>query len=172
MKRYIPSMYKQSIFDIPYQTLKKKGIKCLVFDLDNTLALIDEKKCPDKVKELCNKLKKDFRVVIISNNNKKRILPYMEALEIDGVSMALKPLPRGLKKIQKKYGYKKEEMVMIGDQIMTDIASGNSFRIMTVLVDPLGKKDLKITGLNRFLENQILKRFARKGILERGNYYE
>lgn len=38
--KYLPDMYKKNIFDINYDKLKKKGIKCLIFDLDNTLALI------------------------------------------------------------------------------------------------------------------------------------
>lgn len=96
----------------------------------------------------------------------------MRELEIDGVAMALKPWTRGLRKIYKKYGYNKCEMVMIGDQIMTDIVSGNRFQIMTILVDPLGKKDLKITGFNRFLERKVLRRFEQDGILKRGTYYE
>ena len=37
MALYKPTMYKKNIFDIDYEQLKKKGIKCLVFDLDNTL---------------------------------------------------------------------------------------------------------------------------------------
>ena len=47
---------------------------------------------------------------------------------------------------------KKKEMCMIGDQIVTDVLAGNRFKIMTILVDPLGEKDLKITGLNRKIE--------------------
>ena len=49
---------------------------------------------------------------------------------------------------------------MIGDQIVTDILSGNKFKIMTILVDPLGKKDLKITGLNRAIETKIIKYYV------------
>ena len=37
-------------------------------------------------------------------------------------------------------------MCIIGDQIVTDILAGNRYKIYTVLVDPLGEKDLKITG--------------------------
>ena len=61
---------------------------------------------------------------------------------------------------------------MIGDQMMTDIMSGNSFKIKTILVDPLGHKDLKITSLNRFIENKIIKKYSKKGIFKRGSYYE
>ena len=61
---------------------------------------------------------------------------------------------------------------MIGDQIVTDILSGNKFRIMTILVDPLGKKDLKITGLNRQIEAKIVRHYQKRGVFERGKYYE
>ena len=63
-------------------------------------------------------------------------------------------------------------MCMIGDQIVTDVLAGNRFRIMTILVDPLGEKDLKITGLNRKIEAKIVKRYEKRGLFERGKYYE
>lgn len=172
MSLFIPSIYQKSIFDIDYAKLKQKGIKCLIFDLDNTLALIEDKRCPERTKRLCQKLKKDFQIVIISNNNQKRIQPYLDELEVDGIPMAMKPSLKGLKRIMKKYGYEKKQMIMIGDQLMTDIVSANRFSIMSALVDPLGKKDLKITSFNRYLERKVLKRLAERGILERGKYYE
>ena len=63
-------------------------------------------------------------------------------------------------------------MVMIGDQLVTDIASANKFRIKSILVDPLGKKDMKVTFFNRMYENMIIKRYMKKGVFERGKYYE
>jgi len=172
MSRFKPTMYKKDIYDINYSKLKEMGIKCLVFDLDNTLGLLENKKCPIKTKRLLKQLQKDFFVFIVSNNTKKRILPYLEDLGIDGVSMALKPLTIGLHRIKKKNKFKKNEMVIIGDQIVTDILCGKRFGIMTILVDPLGVKDLKITSLNRKIESMIIKKYSRKNIFERGKYYE
>ena len=165
-------MYKKNIFDIDYKKLKKIGIKCLVFDLDNTLGLIDEKECPSDVKKLLNKLKKDFTIFISSNNTRKRILPYIEDLEIEGEAFSLKPLPKGLMRIRKRCGFKKSEMAMIGDQMVTDILSGNLYGVMTILVDPLGVKDLKITGLNRKIEGYIVRKYEKRGIFKKGNHYE
>jgi HAD superfamily phosphatase (TIGR01668 family) len=165
-------MYKKNIFEIDYEKLKKKKIKCLVFDLDNTLGLIHEIKCPKEVKKLLTKLKKDFTIYISSNNTRKRILPYIEDLEIEGESFSLKPLPKGLMRIRKKCGFKKSEMAMIGDQMVTDILSGNLYGVTTILVDPLGVKDLKITGLNRMIEGLIVKQYEKKGIFKKGRYYE
>ncbi len=172
MRNLKPTMYYKDIFSINYRKLKKEGIKCLIFDLDNTLALIDEKKCPDKTCKLIKKLQDDFIIFIISNNTKRRIKPYMKDLGVDAVSLAMKPLTIGLRRIKRIYKLKKKEMVMIGDQIITDIISGKNFKIKTILVDPLGVKDLKITNLNRKLESWIINRYRKRGIFERGKYYE
>lgn len=172
MKNFKPTMYYKDIFSINYKKLKKEGIKCLVFDLDNTLALIDEKNCPEKTKKLLKDLQEDFLIFIISNNLKRRIEPYKKELGVDAVSLAMKPLTRGLIKIKRRYKLKKKEMVMIGDQIVTDVISGKNFNIKTILVDPLGVKDLKVTSLNRKIESWIINRYRKRGIFERGKYYE
>ncbi len=99
-----PSMYRKVIFDINYQKLKEKGIRCLVFDLDNTLGLLDHERCPLKTRKLIKGLQKDFLIFIASNNHMKRIKPYMEDLGVGGVAFCMKPSTRGLKKIQKNYG--------------------------------------------------------------------
>ena len=172
MGLFKPKIYKKNIFDINYQKLKEEGIKCLVYDLDNTLGLISNKECPDEVKELIKKLKKDFLVLISSNNNKRRLKPYLKELDIDGVAWSMKPSIKGLLRIKLKYKLKKKEMCIIGDQIVTDILAGNRFRIKTILVDPLGEKDLKITALNRRIEAKIVKHYEKRGMFERGTYYE
>ena len=172
MELFKPKMYRKNIFDINYDLLKKQGVTCLIFDLDNTLGLISHKMCPDETKNLIQKLKKDFLVLISSNNTKGRLKPYLEELGIDGVSWSMKPSIRGLLYAKRKYHLKKREMCIIGDQIVTDILAGNRFHIKTILVDPLGKKDLKITGFNRIIEGMIVRRYQKKGLFERGSYYE
>lgn len=172
MSMFKPTMYRKNIFEINYKKLKELGITCLVFDLDNTLGLIDQKKCPRETKKLIKELQKDFLVLISSNNNGARLEPYLKELGVGGVAWSLKPSTRGLRKIKKDYKLKKKEMVMIGDQMVTDVFAGNRFRIMTILVDPLGEKDLKITGLNRKIESAIIKHYVKRNVFERGRYYE
>lgn len=167
-----PTIYKKNIYDINYKKLKEMGIKCLIFDLDNTLGLIEHKKCPPKTKKLLKQLQKDFKIFIASNNTKRRLKPYLDDLGVNGVSNCLKPLTFGLLRIKKKYNFKKKEMIMIGDQLVTDVLAGKRFRIKTILVDPLGKKDLKITGLNRKIEGMIIRKYEKRGHFERGKYYE
>lgn len=172
MDYFKPHKYYKNIYEINYKKLKDEGIKCLVFDLDNTLGLITNIKCPDKTRDLLRSLQEDFCIFISSNNTRSRIIPYMRDLGVGGVSWSMKPSTRGLRKIKRDYKFKKNEMVMIGDQIVTDILAGKRFRIKTILVDPLGKEDLKITGLNRKIEEAILRKYSKKGVFERGKYYE
>ena len=172
MAKFKADYYYKNIYDINYSKLKKIGIKYLVYDLDNTLGLITEKNCPKESVELIKKLKKDFKVYIISNNTKKRLTPYLNELGIEGVWWSMKPFTRGLRKLLKNNNLKKSEMVIIGDQLVTDILAGNRFGIRTVLVDPLGIKNLKITSLNRLIEKEIIKYYRKRGIFERGKYYE
>ncbi len=172
MKKFYPAIYQKTIHDINYQKLKQKGIRCLLFDLDNTIALLEQEKLEESTKKLFQTLKKDFQLIIVSNSPKKRVEYYAKILNCDYESFALKPLTIKYRKIKKKYNYKKEEMAMIGDQLITDIFVGNKMTSCTILVEPLGKKDLKITSLNRFLERHIFNYFKRKNIMEKGVYYD
>lgn len=172
MNKYVPKMYRKSISDINYKELKKNNINCLMFDLDNTL-MEAHKSIPKKeFSTLIKSLKKDFRIIIISNNtSKKRLSKAADELGVDYVRFALKPLSRGFKKAKKKFNLKKSEMCIIGDQIMTDVIGGNKYGIYTVLVDPLSDEELKVTGINRFFEGKILKKLAKNNLLRRGEYY-
>ncbi len=173
MKNYNPKMYRKTIYDINYNNLKEKKIKCLLFDLDNTLLKV-HKEIPKKdVCDLMKKLKNDFTVYIVSNNSsKKRLSIAAEKLGISYVRFAMKPFSRGFKKVQKEGKFKKEEMCLIGDQLMTDVLGGNRYGIFTILIDPLSKDELKVTGINRFLEKRKLKKLAKDNLFKRGEYYE
>ncbi len=172
MKKFYPTIYQKSIQDINYQKLKKNGVRCLIFDLDNTIALIDQEKIDRKTKKLFQTLEKDFQIIIISNNHVERVAPYAKELNCDFIASALKPLKKSYRKIQRKYHLKKEEMAMIGDQLVTDIYVGNKMTGCTILVDPIGEKDLKITAFNRFIERRIFHYFERTKQMKKGEYYE
>lgn len=171
-KKFVPSDYKKSVLDINYKELEKKGIKYILFDLDNTLAIIKENKVPKDIEELLRKLKKKFKIVIVSNNFKRRIKPICDIIDVEFISFSMKPFIRKINKFIIKNNLKKEEICIIGDQLISDVLTGYRLGITNILVDPLGTKDLKVTKINRFLENKILKKLKNQKLLERGIYYE
>ena len=172
MNKYLPDIYRKNIFDINYDKLKKKGIKCLIFDLDNTLALIDSVKVDVKVKNLIVKLKKDFLVIIVSNSPKRRVSTFGKDLGVDSYPSARKPTIRTLKKIKSKYNLESKSIAIIGDQFITDMGYGYKGKITKIFVDPLAIKDLKITNVNRYLEDKIMKKYSKNNLFKKGNYYE
>lgn len=168
MKLFIPDMYQKDIFTIPYQKLKEMGYQLLIFDLDNTIGSINEKNCNLETINFLNQLSKDFQVVIASNSHKKRVQSFCRNLKCKYYSLSLKPTLKVLRKIKKDYNIDYQKMVIIGDQVVTDILVGNRKKILTILVDPLLNYDLKITGFNRLVEKILNKK---NGIIK-GQYYE
>ena len=81
MEKYVPDMYQGSIYTINYKKLKKQGIKCLLFDLNNTLASYETEAPTDELRELMFELEKDFKVIIVSNSPKNRVRPFKEKLK-------------------------------------------------------------------------------------------
>ena len=59
MKLLKPNNYYKDIYAINYQKLKQNNIKCLLFDLDNTIAVLDEKEPSKKIINFFNELKKN-----------------------------------------------------------------------------------------------------------------
>lgn len=172
MEIFVPDVYQKSIYDINYKKLKKKGIKCLLFDLDNTIAPYAMSVPDNKIKDLFAELEDDFKVIIMSNSGKERLRPFKEKLNVDVAFKARKPLKKKYKKIMEIYNFKDSEIACIGDQIMTDILGGNRMGFTTILVNSVSSIEPWTTKFNRFWERKILGYFAKKGILEKGKYYE
>ena len=165
MKYKINSYYK-NIYSVDYEKLIKKGIKLLIFDLDNTLGLINDEIIPDKSLDLLNILKDDFIIVVASNNSKKRVSKFVDG-SFDYIYYSLKPTRKIEKVIKKRYKVENHECAIIGDQIVTDILLGNKCGYYPILVDPLGE-DGKVSFINRLLEKRVKKKIQFKD----GEYFE
>ena len=172
MDKFIPDMYIKSIYDIDYNKLKQKGIKCLLFDLDNTLVPVNEDVPTKKVKELFNRLEKDFKIIILSNSGKKRLIPFKEGLNVDVAASSHKPFKKKYLKIMDIYKFKYHEIAAIGDQLLTDIQGANRVGITSVLVNPIDDYEKWCTKINRFMEGFVYRKLRKKGLLEKGVYYE
>ena len=171
-KRFIPDMYQENIYKVNYKKLKDEGIKCILIDLDNTISPAKEVVLDNKIKGLFDKLKKDFRLVIFSNNFPKRISKFGKYYDVDIACLSLKPFRYKYRSILKKYNLKKHEVATIGDQLLTDIQGGNKMCFKTILVNPISKIDEKETWLNREIEKKIFKYFEKNNILKKGHYYD
>ena len=100
-------------------------------------------------------------VMIVSNNSAARIARVAEPLNLPFVSRALKPLTRGLNEAVTKLNLQKNEVVMVGDQLLTDIWSSNNHGVRSILVKPLIETDQWNTKINRFFEKGVKKQMLK-----------
>jgi len=164
LKYFLPNEHVKSVFDIQPQALKQRGIKGIITDLDNTLVAWDVRDATPEIIQWF-KLMNDhhIKVTIISNNNQERVQIFSEPLGTPFVYSARKPLSNAFKTAAKEMGLKKEEIVVIGDQLLTDVLGGNLAGFYTTLVVPIVQTDGKITRFNRKIERRILNYMRRKG---------
>ena len=69
-------------------------------------------------------------------------------------------------KAVKDMNLKKEEVVVIGDQLLTDVLGGNRNGFQTILVVPVASTDGFFTRINRMIERRIMENLKRKGMIQ------
>ena len=160
LKRFFPDYYYPNVESIPYETMQKENIQAIIFDLDNTL--VDYKyNYSDKLKQWISDLKdKNIKFCILSNTpRRKKLNGIADIFGMTYISNASKPHVKGFKKAMKILKTPKENTVIVGDQLFTDVWGGNRFGIKTILVNPITKHEWLITRIKRPLERKILKKY-------------
>lgn len=167
LKQFIPDQYVQSIYELSTEELKEKGIKGIITDLDNTLVEWDRADATEELIVWFEKLRDNgFQIVIVSNNNEKRVKHFADPHKITFIHSARKPLSKAFKTACKLMKLKREETVVIGDQLLTDILGGNRGGFQTVLVVPVAQSDGFFTKFNRRIEQRVFQAMKRKGLIE------
>ena len=173
LDKFVPDKYYKSIFDVNYEALKKSGVKCLIFGLNNTLVPEGVNMPDKKIKDFMEDLKDmGFEVIIMSNQPKKNVVPFKEGLCVDSAYLSLKPLKFKYMKIAKLFNYKHYMVACIGSNFLFDILGANRMKYTSILVNPVSIDEYTVSKLNRKLENFIVERLTKKDLFKRGRYYE
>ncbi|CCQ93696.1 conserved hypothetical protein [[Clostridium] ultunense Esp] len=166
IEKLVPSLYVQSVYSIDLDALKRKGIRGLIMDLDNTLAEWHQPQASKEMIEWIGKVKRaGFKVVISSNNNRVRVSSFVHPLGVPFIARAKKPLLSSYRRALSLLQLKREEVAVVGDQIFTDILGGNRMGFYTILVVPVAPTDGFFTRLNRMAERRVLRWMKEKGYL-------
>lgn len=171
--KFVPDIYQKSIYTIDYNKLKTSGIRCLIFDLDNTISPTTLSKPTIRLKNHFTKLKQmGFKCIILSNSGKKRVEPFKNELAVDAGAYSKKPKDRKYLKIMDNYKFIPNEIAMIGDQLLTDVYAANKLGLTSVLVNQMGAKDFFNSIFNRTMEKIIFKFLKAKDLFCKGRYYD
>lgn len=151
-----PKYTINTIYNLDPQKLNEMGIKAVFSDLDNTLLAWNKFETAKEMNKLNRRLAKaNIKLVVISNNNAQRVGKVLTPYHIDFVSEARKPLPFAITRKRKEMYLQKDQVMMVGDQLITDMQAGNLAGVETVLVKPLVETDKWNTRINRFFEKII-----------------
>lgn len=154
-KVFTPDFYVTSIYAIDFMKLKDRGIENLIIDIDNTLVKWGSVEADERAKGLLNGLKMlEFKICLLSNSSKKRVLRFVSGMDVAFFSLGIKPMRVMFMGALKKLKGKPSNTCVIGDQIFTDIMGGNRCGIYTMLVDPISNQEFPSTKYIRFLEKK------------------
>jgi uncharacterized protein len=166
LKRFLPNEYVKNIYGITPAKLKERGVKGIITDLDNTLIEWDRPNAtPELVQWFVEMEKHGINVIIVSNNNEKRVKDFSDPLNIPFVHSARKPMNKAFIRALQTMNLRADEVVMVGDQVLTDVFGGNRLGLHTILVVPVAKTDGFVTKFNRMIERRILKKLKTRGLI-------
>lgn len=156
---FYPTYFTEKVTDINVSFLKHIGIKGVVLDIDNTLVAYQASHADTEVVNWINELKSnDIKIILLSNNTEARVKSFAESLDLPYISMSMKPLTKNLKKAISIISCKPQNVLLIGDQVFTDILSANFMKIRSILVTPIEDNGKSMIKFRRILEKPIRKK--------------
>lgn len=152
--------YTHKVTDISYKMLSKFCVRYVLLDIDNTIKSCGTTKPYEGIEAWLREMKEHgVRVILCSNNFKSRVKPFSDALGAEYVSFCLKPSPFGFLRAKRRLHAKRGEILVVGDQVFTDIMGAKLMGFKALLVDPVSLDNER--GTVRF------RRFLMKGFRKR-----
>ena len=167
---FCPDFCCASITDISVKWLKSHAVKTIILDVDNTLLPWDSNVPTAENVEWIKSLKNaGFRLILLSNNGGKRLEAICQTVDLPAISWAAKPLSLGFRRALHRLQLKKrEEVLVIGDQIITNVLGAKQFGLKVLLVESLSQKEFIVTRLTRKIERAVIKKLTHKGLMPEG----
>lgn len=118
---------------------KEYGIKGIILDIDETVRS-KMGDIPKVNKDWIDMIKNELKVIVVSNGIDKKVERYFELLGIDYIGFAHKPLKKNFRKACEKLKLNPEDILVIGDDIFSDIYGGRRNGMKTVKVNGVQKE--------------------------------
>lgn len=138
--------------------LVRLHLRSALLDVDNTIRRRDNDEVPLAVRAwLARARDAGVSLCLLSNNFHDNVFALASELGLPIVAKAMKPLPLGYRRALRLLDARADETVMIGDQLLTDVAGAHALGMKAYLVAPLVDVDLKHTLVLRRIEERLLR---------------
>ena len=169
MFTFVPEYCFEKFCDATPDFLKSIGVKGIVLDIDNTLEPYEHPKAGEHVVQWFEALASaGIKAAIVSNNNEDRVSTFNQDFSIPAYSKAGKPFKKNVLRAIDDMGIKKEEAILMGDQIFTDVWAAHNAGIPAILVPPINDRKDVLTKFKRLLEKPILSIYKKKNTQANG----
>lgn len=153
MAFFRPTLYLESVLSISPELLKKLKVGGLLLDIDNTLTEHGAPKVSKEVAKWLQELKDaGISLVLISNNHKPRVQAFAKHTGLPYVFKARKPLPMGFSKALEILNLPKNKVLIVGDQVFSDILGANLLGMRSALVERLSPDEPFLIRVKRVFE--------------------
>lgn len=164
----VPDLMCRTVYDIPFQRFEEKGLRLVIFDIDNTLVSYETPEPDEKLKSFLRDFsRRGVEVALVSNNSPERVERFNGDLGFFAVPDAHKPSKNALEPVMKHFSIPKEEILFVGDQLLTDAWTARLWGLRAVVVEPIQKRENLFFRFKRMLEKPFVhiyrKRNAEKG---------
>lgn len=157
-KKFYPDKRFGSVMEITPEFFAENKIKYAILDIDNTLVSYTHPVADDNAKAFLKMLENaGIDYAFVSNNHRERVEKFAEEFDAYYVHDSGKPFLFGIKRAMRKMGAKKENTILIGDQIFTDVYAGKRAGLLTIMVNPIEAKETPFFGFKRQMEKIVLK---------------
>ncbi len=161
-----PKEIRESAYEIPYKTLYDKGIRGVIFDIDNTLVPHGAPADKRALSLFAEFHRMGMKTCLLSNNKEPRVASFAAQVDSPYIYKGGKPSVKGYKKGMEIMGTTVADTIFVGDQLFTDIYGANRTGIYSYLVKPIHPKEEIQIVFKRYLEAVVLFFYRkRRGIM-------
>lgn len=164
--RMAPARLVAAVDEIDVEELWEAGYRGIILDIDNTIAPWHGSEPVAAAEEWVERAKhRGFRVCLVSNARAARIRSFAARLGVGHVEAGRKPGRRPFLEAQKLLGLPPSQIVVVGDQLLTDVWGARRLGFQALLVDPISPREFLATRLARRLEAFVLRQLARRRLV-------
>lgn len=143
--------------------LESIGVRALLIDIDNTLAPYEQPTSDERHLAWFDALDAaGVRTALISNNHRERVEEFNATLGREAYWHSAKPLGRTFRRVMRGWGLPREQVAVLGDQLLTDALGGKCLGLRVIIVPPIRDKKTAFVRLKRWLERPYMRAFYQK----------
>lgn len=139
----LPKLVTEELTDISPALLKRKGIRLLMMDFDNTIVPYTTDVPTDKMIHWLQEMQSsEIQICVVSNSKRDRVKAFCEKYGIPCITHAKKPFSRGILSCMAQFQMEKKACALVGDQIFTDTLGANCAGISSILVKAIDNHNI------------------------------